>query len=95
MSYGVYTKDLKAIKYGGITLGEARKWLSKGYVICTEKEITFGYEIRLQVSKHWNWRWKKYDTVKQLGFLTFEWRPLRYDWADKVVEEYKESEVEK
>lgn len=93
MYYGVFSKDLKSMKFGEGSLEDAREWLSEGYVICSEKEITFGYEFKIQISKHWKWRISKYDTQKRLGFISFEWRPLRYYWADKVVEEYKESEV--
>ena len=59
MYYGVFTKDLKSIKCGEITLGEARGWLSKGYVICTEKEITTGLEIKIQFHKRPRWHWCK------------------------------------
>ena len=95
MYYGVFTKDLKSIKCGEITLGEARRWLSKGYVICTEKEITTGLEIKIQFHKRPRWHWCKWDTKKDIGFVSFEFRKLKYYWADKVVEEYNESEVTK
>lgn len=93
MYYGVFTKDLKSIKCGEISLGEARRWLSKGFVICTEKEITTGFEIKVQFHKIPRWCWNRWDAKKDIGFVSFEFRKLSYYWADKVVEEYNESEV--
>ena len=95
MYYGVFTKDMKSIKCGEITLAEARRHLSKGYVICTEKEITTGLEIKIQFHKRPRWHCRKWDPKKDIGFVSFEFRKLSYYWADKVVEKYNESEVEK
>lgn len=95
MYYGVFTKDLKSIKCGEITLDEARRWLSKGYVICTEKGITTGFEIKVQFHKRPRWYWNRWTAKKDIGFVSFEFRKLKYYWADKVVEKYKESEVKK
>ena len=94
MYYGVFTKDMKSIKCGEITLAEARRRLSKGYVICTEKEITTGLEIKIQFHKRPRWHCRKWDTKKDIGFVSFEFRKLSYYSADKVVEKYNESEVE-
>lgn len=91
MTYGVYTKDLKYKSVGGLRLEECREYLSKGYVICSEKEFTAGFEIKIQFHNYRVWRWSKW--AKDIGFVSFEFRKLKYYWADKVVEEYKESEV--
>ena len=93
MYYGVFTKDLKTISLGESSLEVCRRYLRKGYVICTEKEITTGIEIKIQFHKRPRWYWKRRDTKKYIGFVSFEFRKLSYYWADKVVEEYNESEV--
>ena len=95
MYYGVYTKDLQFISIGEQSLETCRKYLSEGYVICSEKEITTGFEVKIQFHKRPRWHWCKWDSKKEIGFVSFEFRKLKYYWADKVVEEYKESEVKK
>lgn len=91
MTYGVYTEDLKYISVGRLRLEECREYLSKGYVICSEKELVTGFEIKIQFHKMPRWRWCEWE--KTIGFVSFEFRKLKYFWADKVVEEYKGNEV--
>lgn len=95
MYYGVFTKDLRANSIGESSLETCRKYLREGYVICTEKEITTGFEIKIQFHKRPRWYWNKWAAKKDIGFVSFEVRKLKYYWADKVVEEYEESEETK
>lgn len=90
MTYGVYSEDLSVIKIGEVSLKEARKWLRKGLVICIEKEVTTGFELKLQLHFRPRWCWCKWEPKKSIGFISFEFRRLGYMWADKIVERYKE-----
>ena len=90
MTYGLYSDDLKFVKFGDTSLEDAKKYLRKGTVVCSEKEITTGLKIILHFHSwrkpcHFHWE-EKYE----LGFVSVEWMKTSYKWADKIVETFKE-----
>lgn len=95
MTYGVYTEDLQFSRLNETNMEACERWLAKGYVICTEKQIPTG----LRVVLHFHW-WRKPHNHKwcnevELGFVSVEWRKTSYNWADKIVKRYGESGVAK
>lgn len=96
MTYGVYYEGTQYVSIGGLgSIESARKHMRKGCVLCSEKEITIGYELKLQFHKRPRWRWVRWDARKDVGFISFEWRRLSYTWADKIIETFEESEAKK
>ena len=91
MSYGVYTKDLKACSASDMSLRDAKSWWREGRVVCSEKKICFGTRLTLTFlwnPKDWLFRWwYKWERKIYFGPFTFQWEKLHYTWADKVVYE--------
>ena len=92
MTYGLYTKDLKAYSLKGVSLETAREYLKEGYVICSLKRKCVGVYICI----YWHRRWELH---RSKGYIVIG--PLELCWskeymmvADKVVEEYKPKEDE-
>ena len=91
MTYGVYTEDLKAYSLTEVSLETARRYLRKGSVVCSEKRVKSGFEIRIYFHKYFLFqrpcRWRDYI---ELGFVQIGWKFHTYSTADKIVETFKE-----
>lgn len=94
MTYGVYTKDLHVCSLSGTTIDNAKEYCYSGRVVCSEKEISFGWEWRIVFKwffKDWRFRWKlRWDNTIYLGPFVISRSTLRYIWADKIVWEPEE-----
>lgn len=92
MTYGVYTKDLKAFCLKDVSLETARKYLHKGDVICSLKRKCIGVSMCIYWHKKWELHRSKGYVV--IGPLELCWSKEYMMVADKVVEEYKPKESE-
>ena len=98
MTYGVYSKDLKACSYNQGSLKDAREWCHGDRVVCSERMIKTGLRLSLVFRWRlvdWNfrcrWRWER--TI-YLGPFMISVETLSYTWADKIVEEGAKKYVE-
>lgn len=89
MTYGVYTEDLKAYSLTEVSLETARRYLYKGHVVCSEKRVKCGFEIKIYFHKYFLFqlpcRWRDYI---ELGFVQIMWRIHTYSTADKIIEKW-------
>ena len=89
MTYGVYTKDLHGCSLSMTTLNNAKKYCHSGRVVCSEKEICFGWEWRIVFMwffRDWRFRWKhRWDNTIYLGPFVISRSTLHYTSADKIV----------
>lgn len=85
MTYGTYTPDLKACGLSEQSLKEAKAYCWKGYVVCSEKDVTFGWAIRFAFTNVWEWKIRPRWHTADLGFVHISWERLHYKWADKIV----------
>lgn len=89
MTYGVYTEDLKAFSLTEVSLESARRYLHKGYVICSEKRVKAGLEIKIYFHKYFLLQWfRKWRDYIELGFVRVGWCFHIYSTADKIVERW-------
>lgn len=85
MTYGVYTNDLKGVSINDTDFETAKSWCSPNHVVCSEKIVTTGFEVRIRISKYWEFRVRPQWGILNLGWLKIEWRRTTQLWADKVV----------
>ena len=86
MTYGVYTRDLKASSLSGMnTIEDCKRYCYSGRVVCSEKEKKCSFNVRL--SFHGWWRIKISLLMKrfELGWLTITWGWDFYTCVDKIV----------
>lgn len=89
MTYGVYTEDLKASSLTEVSLETARRYLHKGYVVCSEKNVKCGFEIKIYFHTYFKFRWfRKWLNYIDIGFVNISWRHQEYTTADKIVERW-------
>ena len=92
MTYGVYSKDIHGVSLAETDLETAKRYCYGDKVVCSEKDITIGFEIAVKFCKEWSWRIRPRLQYANLGFIHLTWRVMKYKWADKVVWS-KESEA--
>lgn len=85
MTYGVYTRDLKGCSLGGQNLKEAKEYCRGDKVVCSEKDITFGFAVRFAFTNVWEWKFRPFWQELDIGFIHISWERLHFTWADKIV----------
>ena len=88
MTYGIYTKDLKAVLLSKVSLETARKYRHGTDVICSEKLMNDGFKVSVKFLKWWlGFRFYRSLGMCDFGWIRVEWRRLQNVWADKIVED--------
>ena len=85
MTYGTYSRDLTASSLQGVSLEDAKKYCWGDRVVCSEKDVTFGFAVRIAFTTSWEFRFKPFWNEIKLGFMKVSWERLKYKWADKIV----------
>jgi len=86
MTYGTYTPDMKACGLSGVSLAEAKQYCFGDHVVCSERDVTCGWAVRVAFTDRWEWRLRRrWSSSIDLGFIHISWERLHYPWADKVV----------
>lgn len=85
MTYGTYTKDLTGSGLQGVSLKEAKEYCYGDRVVCSEKDITYGFAVRIAFTKSWGFRWKPFWNEVKIGFMNISWEWLKFKWADEIV----------
>lgn len=87
MTYGVYTRDLKAVSLSERpSIDIAKKWCyDNDHVVCSEKKIWCGWSITFYFHKWKGIRIRPSWDEWRFGFVSIETKTHRYTWADKIV----------
>ena len=91
MTYGVYTKDLKAYYITEVDESSARNCLSgDDRVLCSERKVTGGVKVTLTFRKIWFWRLRPQFGYLEMEFVSVYWAKFYVTKPDKVIPVDKE-----
>ena len=87
MTYGLYTPDLKASSLQDVDLEIALRYRHGDYVICEERDKTFGFEITIRFQDYWSFRIRPMFQYADLGFVSIKWNRLKCKKPVRIIEE--------
>ena len=92
MTYGVYSKDLNGCALMGVSLSDAKSICYGDRVVCSEKQIVYGFSITFEFNKWWKWSISPLFGYANIGFVHIAWHKCKHTWADKIVWEPEEGD---